>query len=429
MGDPKLFFDNPFDLTYKVDITEWKILVADKDLDFYARVDSCIKGFKFEDKPIQVLSASSYQEAVSKIVSTPDLSLSIINLSIDTPNDGLEVVSYIRDSLEDENIKITIVADDYEEEYNTLLNYNVNDFRVKDDLTEKKLFSSIITGLRSYHDTLETIQLKNELEELVDSRTIELIEANTRIEKNLQEIEEDQKSGKTIQAKMLPINNRKIHDFRFEYFWHPALYLSGDILDYFDIDDNHIGFYLADVSGHGISSAFITIFVKSLVHQYINLYNNTGDWTVLDPPKILSIINIELLHEDLEKHLTMFYGIINVKEHKLIYSTGGHYPFPALFYDNKSELIKDKGFSVGNFDIAKYTRYERVLPDKFNLLVMTDGVIDIMPLNENSDKEKFILDLYKEDEHIGIKTILERIGYNSKTKLPDDLTILKICNY
>lgn len=310
-----------------------------------------------------------------------------------------------------------------------MINYKINDYIEKSQISKKRIFASFIATLRSYNDTIKTIQLKNRLEELVDSRTIELIEANTKNEKNLREMKEDLKSGKAIQMKLLPKTDTKINNYTFDYLWKPALYLSGDILEYFSIDENHIAFYLADVSGHGISSAFITIYLKSLIHQYTSSYNARGDWTVLDPPKMLSIINRELLHEDLDKHLTMFYGIINTIDNRLIYSTGGHYPYPVLFNDEKSEFISNRGFSLGNFDIAEYQRYEMFLPNKFDLLLLTDGFLDIMPFDENLEKEKFILNLKKNNEELSIKGVLDKIDFKKVKKLPDDLTILHIKNY
>ena len=429
MDNDKQFLDNPFDIAYKVNIPNWKVLIIDSHDDFHQRVIKSIEDYTFEEKEIEIIHKKTYQEAVSTIISNPDITLAFIDIHIEKPNDGLEIVSYVRNALEDNNIKLIIMSDSLHDEYNTMLNNNINDFITKKSLTPKRIFAVIISKLRSYHDTLKTIQLKNELEELVDSRTVELIQANDKIKSNLHEIKEDQKSGKAIQEKMLPDNPKKIQRYNFEYVWKPALYLSGDILDYFEIDEDHIGFYIADVSGHGISSAFITIYLKAIIHQYIGRYNANGDWTVLDPPKILDIINKELLHEDLDKHLTMFYGIIHTKDNRLIYSTGGHYPYPVIFGKNDSISMDDKGFSLGNFDSAKYQRYELSLPEKFSMLLMTDGILDIMPFVSNSDKEKFILELNDENSDFKIEDILNKIGYADCLKLPDDLTILQIKNY
>jgi len=428
MDEEKNFLDNPFDIKFKVEIAQWKILIIDSSDEFCNKVIKSIKDFKFEDKNIEVIHTNTYQSSISTIISNPDITLAFIDTDVENEKDGLKIVSYIRNTLKDNNIKLIVLADNLDNEYNVILNYNVNDYRIKKKLTDKRIFAAIISKLRSYHDTLKTIQLKNKLEELVDSRTIELIEANSRIKKNLSEMKNDQKSGEAIQEKMLPANNMFFNNFYFEYFWKPALYLSGDIFDYYQIDDNHIGFYLADVSGHGISSAFITIFIKNIIHQYIGQYNTNGDWSILDPPKILFEINNELLDANLDKHLTMFYGIININDNKLIYSTGGHYPYPLLCSEKEKKYINDRGFSLGNFDIATYKRLEIDLPKSFTLLLMTDGILDIIPNTDNSEKEQLFINLYKNGD-INIKNILNKVGYSEEKKLSDDLTILKIKKY
>ena len=77
-----------------------------------------------------------------------------------------------------------------------------------------------------------------------------------------------------VQMKMLPENDQVIEGIYFEHLIKPSLYLSGDFLDYFKLDNDRVLFYFADVSGHGASSAFVTVLLK--ISQTVYLQPATG---------------------------------------------------------------------------------------------------------------------------------------------------------
>lgn len=86
--------------------------------------------------------------------------------------------------------------------------------------------------------------------------------ANRELEASLHLLQEDQTAGRQVQMNMLPQNPWSTDGFSFEHQIIPSLYLSGDFVDYFRVDEHRVAFYLADVSGHGASSAFVTVLLK-----------------------------------------------------------------------------------------------------------------------------------------------------------------------
>ncbi|MBP7230191.1 MAG: response regulator, partial [Moraxellaceae bacterium] len=84
-----------------------------------------------------------------------------------------------------------------------------------------------------------------------------------QLERSLALLKEDQEAGRRVQLRMLPPTPHVFNeDCHFSHRIIPSLYLSGDFVDYFRMGPDRIGFYLADVSGHGASSAFVTVFLK-----------------------------------------------------------------------------------------------------------------------------------------------------------------------
>ena len=93
-----------------------------------------------------------------------------------------------------------------------------------------------------------------------------LLEAVNKLKKELE-------SGKNIQMKLLPQPRVQFGEYRFESLVLPSLYLSGDFVDYFKVDDNFSVFYVADISGHGVSSALVTVFLKGFMNSAKEEFN------------------------------------------------------------------------------------------------------------------------------------------------------------
>ena len=106
--------------------------------------------------------------------------------------------------------------------------------------------------------------------------------------------------------------------------------MSGDFVDSIAINEHQTLFYLADVSGHGASSALVTVLLKNMTTRLVRNYNRGSSFDILSPLATLQRINRELLLTGLGKHLTMFIGLIDAQRGTLTYAVGGHHPMPVL---------------------------------------------------------------------------------------------------
>src|SRR5690606_21671158 len=129
----------------------------------------------------------------------------------------------------------------------------------------------------------------------------------------------------------------------------PSLLLSGDFLDYFLLPDNRLVFYLADVSGHGASSAFVTVLLENVTYRFRRTLKRGSSDDLLYPNLVLERINSELMASDLDNHLTLFYGVIDRASMKLQYSVGGHFPMPVLLQQVQAQYLNGRGMRVRLF--------------------------------------------------------------------------------
>lgn len=253
----------------------------------------------------------------------------------------------------------------------------------------------------------------------------ELQRANRLLQENLDQLEQDAAAGRQIQLRLMPPQERIIGAYRFERYLLPSLYLSGDFVDYFVIDNRHLGFFLADVSGHGASSAFVTVLLKSFVNRYLEMLRSEGSAVILDPAQMLAHLDADLHGQQLDKYLTIFYGVIDVEDNRLSYSNGGHFPNPIIFDGTSARFIEGRGPPVGLFGSASFDNGGLALPPTHVLLLLSDGVLDAMPEATLEQKRARLLQAVR-SPGLGAQGVLASLGITADVPGPDDMTLLVV---
>jgi len=272
----------------------------------------------------------------------------------------------------------------------------------------------------SVQRNLELVDLERQNQQYRDH----LEAANRELRSSLDELRGDQQAGRQVQMKMLP-EQVAIDNLSFEHIIKPSLMLSGDFLDYFPLDDQHYGFYIADVSGHGASSAFVTVLLKNLTYRLKrNLKRGSSD-DLYHPVKVLERINQELLDTDCGKHLTIVYAVLNIKTLQLNYSIGAHFPMPILFSDKKAQYLEGRGMPIGLFRDAKYNSYQMTLPEQFTLSLFSDGILELINEPSLAQKEEYLLNLIEREagDH---ESIVAALSLKSEDDVPDDVALMTV---
>lgn len=284
----------------------------------------------------------------------------------------------------------------------------------------------IIVGITERRRAVDALrELNEELEQKVVERTTELESTNVKLSRSLELLEKDEEAGRMIQFNLLPEESRAIGDFHFARYLAPSLYMSGDFVDYFVIDEDHTGFYIADVSGHGVSSAFITVLLHGRVNSCLENYETEQDRTVLDPARMLERLNGELIRQGAGKHITMFYGVLSQSENTLTFANGGQFPVPMISDGRGVEQVTSPGSAVGLFETSAYENSRIDLPDEFAFAVFSDGVLEVLEPESLADKQMF-LEALLDRPSLELDDLVNRIGLGKMKSLPDDITILLV---
>jgi phosphoserine phosphatase RsbU/P len=232
-----------------------------------------------------------------------------------------------------------------------------------------------------------------------------------------------------MQERLFPDKRMEFGDYIFEHQLIPAIDSSGDFIDYFQIDEKFMGFYLADVAGHGIAAAFLTVILKSFFNLYLKKYYEMQDTTILNPGKMMTFLNNELIDENYERHITLFYGVINRDENKLSYSNAGTYPFPILNDGRENNYVEKNGFPLGFIKDTIYKTGVLKFPEKFLLLLISDGILELFSdENQEAHKNHLLTIIEGYDTNIADirQEILRLLELQGDKKVPDDISYLLI---
>jgi len=248
---------------------------------------------------------------------------------------------------------------------------------------------------------------------------------NEQLRQTVRQLREDESAARRIQFQLLPENDKVYRHYRFSRHLLTSQYLSGDFVDYFAIDGDHLGFYIADVSGHGVSSAFVTVMLKSYMGRYRELHRQNRDRGILNPAETLSRLNREIFGCHMDKYLTMFYGVIDWSNNHLRYSSGGQFPFPILFDGEQASFIGKKSLPIGLFDFAHFQNESLRLPPRFAMVLISDGILETLPQTSLRDKQAFLLKLVGGAD-LTIENLIQELALDRADPLPDDVTLLLI---
>jgi sigma-B regulation protein RsbU (phosphoserine phosphatase) len=294
------------------------------------------------------------------------------------------------------------------------LRLGASDYLIKPIIDLEVLEHSVVRNLKQLRLLQQNQAYRSQLEE-----------KNAVLAHRFEELRLDQQAGKEVQKRMLPEDQAQIDGIEFNYHIIPSLYLSGDFVDYFPITANKVVFFVADVSGHGASSAFITVLLKNLCNRLRrNLKRQSSD-DLLTPDKVLSRINKELVDAKLGKHMSLFWGMIDLPTYNMSYSVAGQYPMPILNNHLGAQFLTGCSQPAGLFAEAQYSTYSIELGQTFELVAVSDGILEVMSESNLDDKEARLLSWVEQGE-LTVKNLEALLNIQDGKEIPDDITLLTL---
>ena len=132
----------------------WLVLIVDDDSSIHAATRMVLRGISFQGRMLKCLSAGSGMEARELLATQSDIALVLLDVVMESDDAGLRLVRYIRNDLDNKRIRIILRTGQPGQapERDIILNYDINDYKSKTELTTQKLFTSVVAALRGYQD-------------------------------------------------------------------------------------------------------------------------------------------------------------------------------------------------------------------------------------------------------------------------------------
>ena len=354
--------------------------------------------------------ANQLCEAIKKY--DPDLVITDLRMP---GADGLQVLKQIRQHQPDLPVIIVSGAGSLGDVVQ-VLRLGASDYLVKPVLDIEVLVHAINKALERKGLLLENQRYREQLET-----------ANHELRESLRVLERDQLAGKQVQKRLMPSRLVTQDNYEVAHYIAPSLFLSGDFVDYAHIKKRYLAFYLADVSGHGSSSAFVTIWLKHLVSRMVREEGLFGDEEsfVTGSNHLLQTVNREIKETRLNHHLTFFVGVIDTHTQLMNYSVAGHLPMPILKTAESCQYLDGVGKPVGIFKDVTWNVYQLQLPEQYTLSCFSDGVLEILPSDTIQDKEAHLLQKVAESTG-SLESICNTLHVKDDGETPDDIAILTI---
>jgi len=286
------------------------------------------------------------------------------------------------------------------------------------DFVVKPMFDAELL-VRSFERAFEKAILKRQNQRYREN----LEHANDVLARALAELRSDQQGARLLQFQLLPRDGQLLGAHTAYRRIFPSQVLSGDFVDYFAIDQERAGFYVADVSGHGAASAFVTAILTTLVARYRKAYRKGEDETVVHPARLLERLDQELTALPLDKHVTMFYGVVECAQGRLRYGNAGMFPFPML-KDASGEVveIESPGRPLGLPGHGGVGLGEIEFSPSHRLLAATDGILEVGLGGPQRQKREEVRQAFGRSDSIDV--LLRMLGLGGEPSLRDDVAIL-----
>jgi two-component system NtrC family sensor kinase len=188
-GDEDILFAEDDDAT-PTPLGIWETLIVDDDVEVHSVTKLALEDFVFDEKRLEFISAHSAREAREKITAHPNTAVILLDVVMEADDAGLRFVKELRGDIGNKLVRVILRTGQPGQapERRIIVDYDINDYKTKPELTSQKLFTSMVAALRSFRDLTTLERAKAELADLnlslerrVDERTADLADANREL--------------------------------------------------------------------------------------------------------------------------------------------------------------------------------------------------------------------------------------------------------
>lgn len=130
----------------------WRVLIVDDEPDVHDATLLALSGVIIEGRPVDFVHAYSAEEARRCLADHPDLAVMLLDVVMETPDAGLQLIRHVREELGNRALRVILRTGQpgFAPEIDTIRIYDINDYKTKSELTRARLYTSLTVAIRSY---------------------------------------------------------------------------------------------------------------------------------------------------------------------------------------------------------------------------------------------------------------------------------------
>lgn len=295
----------------------------------------------------------------------------VVSPGVDTP--AADVYKLL-DRLESRRRPAVIIPEEGDDRFNALASDSVFIFRQPD---EPALLAGLLHALFVRQSAVDSL-----LGELRVARRFQggLCDEIDRMHEELQ-------LAANVQQQLLPAELPTLDAVEFGVLFRPCGYVSGDIYDLKQLDDHHVGFFLADAVGHGVPAALLTMVLRRGLSM---LEIRDGAAAMIPPARALTGLNDAMLRTQggNARFATAVYGVVDNRDMRVTMAAAGHPPPLRIRSDGRATPVETDGCLLGVFPDAEFRQVEFTLGADELLLIYSDGFETAFPEGFNPTDAK-----------------------------------------
>ena len=268
-------------------------------------------------------------------------------------------------------------------------------------------------------DNEEFASLSDDINSTVTTLKHYIDEAAARFDKDLEIAKQIQQSA--LPSVFPPYPNRK--DFSIYASMNAAKEVGGDFYDFYLVDENHLAFVVADVSGKGIPGAMFMMTSKTLIKSFAE--------SGLPVHEVLTNVNTQLCqNNEAGMFVTAWMGILDLQTGLIKFANAGHNPPLVKHKDGSYEFLKGKvNFVLAGMDMVKYKEQELQLQPGDEIYLYTDGVTEAHNSNNELFGENRLLESLNSTKGMSVEDICKKVkedvdAFVCDAEQFDDITML-----
>src|SRR6476469_1918681 len=152
-------------------VKTWKIAIIDDDVAVHEGTRFALYDYSLNGSGIELLSAYSAEEGRKLLSEHPDIAVILLDVVMESDTAGLDLVGFVREELKNETVRIILRTGQPGQapERRVVVDFDINDYKAKTELTADKLFTTLTAALRSFDQLQKLVQTRRGLEIIIDA--------------------------------------------------------------------------------------------------------------------------------------------------------------------------------------------------------------------------------------------------------------------